>query len=175
MLRCGAVVVVFDGLDRLLWKRIAVDRWTPSGLWPSDCDAADVREVLDRGEPLLVILDRSADPVPVLVEELISAPPVVTDLVCTVEGDVAELRIPRLDWLPDQLRERGPRFLHQASRDLARRPALLTPSLVLDEDGDHTKVRFGLRQRSTDWRPNDLSAVVSHAFAGALADPIAGF
>ena len=172
MVRCGAVVVVFDGLDRLQWKRIAVDRWTPIGVWPNGSDAADIREVMDRDAPLLVILDQYVDPVPVLVEELASAPAAVTDLVGTVEGDVALLRIPRLDWLPDQLRERGERFLHQASRDVARRPALLTPPLVLDEDGDEATVRFGLRLRTMDWRPDDLSAAVSHAFAGRLPDPV---
>jgi hypothetical protein len=174
MVRCGAVVVVFDGLDRLQWKRITAGRRTPSGIWPNDSEAAEIAEVLERGEPLLVILDQSADPVPVLVEELRSAPSTVTDLVSTVEGDVAELRIPRLDWLPDQLRERGHRFLHQVSRDLARRPALLTPPLVLDEDGDRTTVRFGLRKRPSAWRLNDLPAAVSHVFVSAVADPVRG-
>lgn len=174
VVRCGAVVVVFDGLDRLLWTRIDVARWTPSGLWPSGSEATEIREVLDRGERLLVVLDQSAEPVPVLADELRSAPPAVTDLVHTVEGDVAELRIPRLNWLPDQLRERGERFLHQTSRDVARRPALLTPPLVLDEDGDDSTVRFGLRRRPMDWRPDDLLAAVSHAFAGRRPDPALG-
>lgn len=169
MSRCDGVVVVLDGLDRLRWRRTAVDRWTPCGLWPSDDEAAEVGEVLDRRQPLLVVLDRCSDPVYVFVDELASAPPAVMALVSAVDDDVAELRAPQLDWLPGPLCQRGRNFLRRVLHNGARLPALLTPPLVLDEDGHDDNVRFGVRTRSVDWRPSELAAAVTHTFAAALA------
>jgi len=133
MLRCGGALVVYDGPHRLIWNRISAARWTPTRLWPN---RAVVTESISRGDPLLIILDRRPEPVHVLAEELAAAPQEITDLVCSVAGEVAELRIPRLNWLPDHLGERGQRFLQDVAATVARSPTLLLPSLILEEHDD---------------------------------------
>jgi hypothetical protein len=167
MLRCGGALVVYDGPHRLIWNRISAARWTPTRLWPNRTEAAVVTESMSRGDPLLIILDRRTEPIHVLVEELATAPREVTDLVCSVAGDVAELRIPRLCWLPDHLVERGQRFLQDVAATVARSPRLLLPSLILEErDNTPDTVWFGLRVRSASWSVDEVKSVVDHLRAG---------
>src|SRR5262245_29079636 len=128
MLRCGGALIVYDGPRRLIWNKIGVARWRPCRLWPDSVEAAEITEVWRRGEPLLIILDRRPEPVHVLVEELAGAPPEVTDLVSSVSGEVAELRVPRLSWLPDHLAQRGQCFLQEVAATVAHTPPLLLPS-----------------------------------------------
>src|SRR5690242_4701471 len=148
MLRCGEALVVYDGPQRLIWNRISAARWTPSRLWPDRSEAAVVSEAVGRGEPLLIIVDRRPEPVHVLVEELAGAPAEVMGLVSSVEGEVAELQVPRLSWLADHLAQRGERFLQEVMASVAHTPPLLLPSLIVQSSGNRPDaVWFGLRVR----------------------------
>jgi hypothetical protein len=167
MLRCGGALVVYDGPRRLIWNKVGVARWMPCRLWPDSSEAAEVTEVLRRGDPLLVILDRRPEPVHVLVEELAGAPPEVTDLVSSVAGEVAELEVPRLSWLPDHLAQRGQRFLQQVVVEVAHTPPLLLPSLIVQAPGSTPDaVWFGLQVRSASWSIDEVMAVVDYLVVG---------
>lgn len=166
ILRCGGALVVYDGPRRLIWNKIGVARWMPCRLWPDGSEAAEVAEVLRRGDPLLIILDRRPEPVHVLVEELVGAPPEVTDLVSSVAGEVAELRVPLLSWLPDHLAQRGQRFLQQVAAEVAHTPPLLLPSLIVPAPGSAPDaVWFGVRVRSASWSIDEVMAVVDYMVA----------
>lgn len=167
ILRCGPALVVYDGPRRLIWNKIGVARWTPCRLWPDSSEAAAVTEVLRRADPLLIILDRRPEPMHVLVEELAGAPPEVTDLVSSVSGEVAELQVPRLSWLPDHLAQRGQRFLQQVAAEVAHTPPLLLPSLIVQSPGSTPDaVWFGVRVRAASWSIDEVMAVVDHLVAG---------
>lgn len=167
MVRCGGALVVHDGPRRLVWNRISVARWTPCRLWPDRTEAADLGEAVSRGEPLLIILDRRPEPVHVLVEELAGAPPEVTELVSSVEGEVAALQVPQLSWLPNHLAQRGQRFLRDVAATVAHTPTLLLPALIVQPPGTAPDaVWFGLRVRSASWSIDELMAVVDHMVAG---------
>jgi hypothetical protein len=165
MLRCGGALVVYDGPRRLIWNQISAARWTPSRLWPDRTEAAAVSETVRRGDPLLIILDRRPEPVHALVEELVGAPPEVTALVSSAEGEVAELHIPPLCWLPDHLAQRGQHFLRNVTAEIAHTPPLLLPALILQPPGTTDAVWFGLRVRSASWSIDEVMAVVDHLVA----------
>jgi hypothetical protein len=165
MMRCDGVLVVFDGPARLRWRRTGPDRWTPYVLWPDQAQAEEMNAVLGRGEPVLIVLDLRAEPVYLLAEELAAAPPEIASLVRTLEGGVADLRIPRLAWLPDQLRLRGQRFLRDALDLVAATPAPLVAPVLLEPFGDAPRsVRFALCTGPVGWSRADLSAMVAHTF-----------
>jgi hypothetical protein len=165
--------VVFDGPARLVWHRAGPDRWTLAGLWPSESEATEVAEIISRGGPLLVIFDRRPEPVYVLAEELAEAPPAVAALAPASDRDVAELRVPRLTWLPEQLQRRGQRFLRDATDLVARTPAPLLPPLVLEAAREApANVRFALRVRAGYWSDADLAAVVDHTFGRHHRPPV---
>jgi hypothetical protein len=167
MLRCGEALVVYDGPRRLIWNQISTARWTPSRLWPDSSEIAAVGAAVSRGEPLLIILDRRPEPVHVLLGELAGAPPEITELVSSAEGEVAELQVPRLSWLPDHLAQRGQHFLQNVTAEIAPTPPLLLPALILQPPGTTAdSVWFGLRVRSASWSVDEVMAVVDHMVAG---------
>ena len=161
MVRCGNALVVQDGSRRLIWKQISASRWAPRRLWPSATEATTVAEAICRGDPVLIILDRRPEPIHALVNELAQAPPEITDLVSAVSGDVAELRVPRLTWLPSSLSARGHAFLDGLDLAVRHTPALLLPALLLQPPRTNTdNVWFGLRARNTSFSIDELMAVI---------------
>ena len=75
--------------------------------------------------------------------------------------------MPALDWLPNDLRDRGLRFLQASTSRVRRTPVLLRPALALDErDIACPHVRFAHLSRVTSQTERDLAKVVEYAFAG---------
>jgi hypothetical protein len=160
MVRCENTLVIYDGSRRLIWKQISTARWAPRRLWPSATEATTVAEAVRRGDPVLIILDRRPEPIHALVDELAQAPPEITDLVSSVSGDVAELRLPRLTWLPRSLSVRGHAFLDGMDLTVTHTPALLLPALMLQPPRANTdNVWFGLRARNANFSIDELMAV----------------
>jgi hypothetical protein len=137
-------------------------RWTQLDSGPTPTEAAEVTQAARRGEPVLIVLDRRPEPKHVLAEELAEAPPEITALVTSVAGEVAQLDIPPLRWLPGHLAERGRRFLHEVTATVAHTPALLLPALILRPPEGTDPVWFGLRVRSASWSIDELMAAADH-------------
>ncbi|HET9139275.1 hypothetical protein [Actinophytocola sp.] len=163
MLRHGKALIVFDGPRRLIWQRIGAARWRPRRLWPNPTETAEVLDTINQGDPVLIILDRHPQPVPVLADELAAAPAAVTDLAGALTGDVADLHIPTLTWLPHSWTRHGQRFLQHAAEQLTHRPALLMPPLLLHSaDPPAATLWFGLRTHPRPWTAAELTALVEH-------------
>jgi hypothetical protein len=165
VLRHDGVTVVVEGSARIRWRRVAAARWAPAALWPSTDESAEVLSGVRRGDPLLVVFDEAPAKVPVLAEELALAPPAVASLACDTSGEVVDLHVPPLDWLPEELRHRGLRFLHTSTQAASRTPCPLRPPLMLDEPAaDLPNLRFAVRLPCRGWARTDLVAVASHLF-----------
>ena len=72
--------------------------------------AAMVRRHIAVREPLLVVVERPETTITLLGEQLAAAPPAVAAL-ADGSGDAVDLRLAAFDWLPEEERERGLRFL----------------------------------------------------------------
>lgn len=158
-------------------------QWTPTGLWPDAEQRAEVREHLDRERPLLVLLDEARCRVPVLREEWQAAPRLLLldkadsgpedgpedrpeDL---ADEEVVEVRLPFLDWLPEEHRERAARFLAESDAALSRTPVAFLPPLMTEErhDGAPLSPRFARRLLPNALTADRLAAAVEHLFADA--------
>ncbi|MET7290282.1 hypothetical protein [Streptomyces sp. NPDC005573] len=163
----------------MLWNEPAVGpgrrKWIPTGLWPDEAQRALVREHLDDGRPLLVLLDEARSRLPLLREEWQSAPRrLVRDLVGTGgenlpdDGDeVVEVRLPFLDWLPQAHRERAARFLADSDAALSLTPMALLPPLLIEEArrGVPRSPRFARRLLPSALTADRLAAAVQYLFA----------
>jgi len=160
-IECDDVLVVFDGP-----RRIRHQSGTRLDLWPDACEAEAVRDRIERGRPILVILGGPQAEATVLTEQFVGAPPALAQLVEAIARDLAPIPVPALDWLPHDVRDRGLRFLRASTLRVRRTPPLLRPTLSLD-DRDITcpHVRFGHLSRVGVQTERELSLVVAHAFA----------
>jgi hypothetical protein len=157
----GKTLIIFEG-RRLSWSSITCGRSVPQALWPSATELAIVRRHIADGEPLLIILDHSTGAVPLLAEEIPDLPPMMRQLVVRQDGELADLSVPLLDWLPRDLRERGISFLHASLARKAATPPPILPDLLV-EDGTGA-VRFASRVRDRMLPDYDITALADHLF-----------
>jgi hypothetical protein len=172
ILHYGEVMVVIEGPARVTWRRSGGARWTPTGLWPTATQWAEVVDRLDRGAPLLVVLDDVPAKVSLLAEEFADAPPPLAALAQDVRGEVVDLQIPLLDWLPAELRRRGLQFLHASTETASRTPVPLLPALVLDEPASvMPNVRFAHLLPGGRFSHPYLRDVAGYVFGHSVVGP----
>jgi hypothetical protein len=163
-MRFGDVLVVFEGRHRITWRRSGRAEWTPVALWPDSRQAAMVRRHIAVREPLLVVVERPESTITLLGEQLAAAPPAVAAL-ADGSGDAVDLRLAAFDWLPEEERERGLRFLRASAERAERLPASLLTPVVLDQpDRADAGVRFLHVRRPWVHLERDLGAVVEITF-----------
>jgi hypothetical protein len=160
-IECEDALVVFEGL-----RRVRRQSATGLDLWPDAREAEEVRDRIESGRPILVIFGGPQAEATVLTEQFAGAPPALAELVHAIARDLAPIPVPALDWLPNEVRDRGLRFLRASTLRVRRTPALLCPALSLDErDVTCPHVRFAhLAQVGVDTE-RELSRVVAYAFA----------
>lgn len=175
----------------MLWEQHAsgteMRQWTPTGLWPDAEQRAEVREHLDGERPLLVLLDEARCRVPVLREEWQAAPCLLllgkagagpedgpegvpeARPEDSADEEVVEVRLPFLDWLPEEHRERAARFLAESDAALSRTPVAFLPPLMTEErrEGAPLSPRFARRLLPNALTADRLAAAVEHLFADA--------
>lgn len=157
------VLVAFEGVSRLRWRRVAAAQWVPTGIWPDDSQAGELAERLECRQPLLVLIDCRPARVEVMCEEFAAAPPCIAALATEAAADVVTLEIPFLDWLPAGLRRRGVAFARAAAHQIACTPRGLLPDLLLEPvAADQPWIRFGCSRSSRI--PADLGLVARAAF-----------
>lgn len=171
------VLVVHEGARRLRWTHelegspapINVREWTVAGLWPDQHTHAAIRTRLDRGEPVLVILDDE----PPLVEFPAEFVPRIPDGVVLADEDrdaaMVTLALPVLDWLPSPERARGLAFAEEARGILDRTSRFLRPPLILEEQAIVARqtLVFAHPARTGGMARSMLADVVRHAFVRA--------
>src|SRR5690349_10469381 len=161
-IECDDALVVFEGA-----RRIRRQSATSFDLWPDADEAEAVRERIDRGRPILVILGGPQAEAAVLTEQFASAPPALAQLVHTIARDLAPIPVPALDWLPREVRDRGLRFLRASIQQARRTPALLRPALALEDPAvSCPHVRFAHLSRVDAHSERELALVVAFAFGG---------
>ena len=164
-IECDDVLVVFDGP-----RRVRHQSGTRLDLWPDACEAEAVRDRIERGRPILVILGGPQAEATVLTEQFAGAPPALAQLVEAIARDLAPIPVPALDWLPHDVRDRGLRFLRASVSRVRRTPAVLRPALSLDDRcGPCPHVRFAHFTRPVEQPERELSLVVAYAFADVPA------
>lgn len=160
-IECDDALIVFEGP-----RRIRRQSATGFDLWPDAAEADDVRDRIERGRPILVILGGPQAEATVLTEQFAGAPPALAQLVQAIARDLAPIPVPALDWLASDLRDRGLRFLQASTVQARRTPALLRPALVLeDRAATCPHVRFAHLSRVAPNLVEELSPVVAYAFA----------
>ena len=171
------VLVVHEGARRLRWAHelegspapIDVRGWQIAGLWPDETARAAIRARLDRGQPVLVVLDDE----PPSAEFPVEFVPRVPDGVVLVEEDrdagMVTLGLPVLDWLEPNERARGLAFAAEAREILARTPRFLRPPLILEEQAIVARrpLVFAHPARTGGMARSMLADVVRHAFVRA--------
>ncbi|MFI0238027.1 hypothetical protein [Streptomyces sp. NPDC016845] len=181
------MLVILEGPARVLWNEPAAvpgkRAWTPAGLWPDRAEHAQVRAHLDGGRPLLVLLDEARSRVPLLREEWQAAPRRLMRELAGVRcenlthdtDELVEVRLPFLDWLPQDHRDRARRFLAESDAVLARTPKALLPPLLAEEpeDGVVLNPRFARRLQPHTLNADRFAAAVHHLFAGMPLRPCA--
>lgn len=164
----SGVLVVVEGARRLQWER-AGDGWRLAGCWPSPTEHDALLSRLERGAPVLVVVEPGTEEVPALAEEIDALPAAVR--VRDRDGDLLDLEVSAFDWLPAALRERGERFVAEAvavarSTPLSALPALLTEPATASTGG----VRFAVRTRTCRELTTPLvDAAAVSAFPHSLA------
>jgi hypothetical protein len=171
---CGDALVVFDGPRRLAWRSISPAHWSPVALWPDANQAARVNEHLNSGGSVLIMVEGEQTSIPMYATEAARAPGALAAHT-TIDGELAEIRISALDWLPDALRERGRRFLAETARFMEAEPDLLLPQLVVEQSGaEPCNLRFARLRTPRPYTDERLSSVLDHLFSSAvLADQVA--
>jgi hypothetical protein len=162
------VMIVLEGRRRLRWS-IAGDGFVLTGLWPDERELAFVNRRLDEGLPLLVVLDYEPTDVPAFENEVFDLPRGLDVRRCG--GDMLELRVPVLDWLPPDLRRRGLTFAGYAASTIEATRACDLPPLLFDDAAQGEQVRFAQRTR-TCLRVTDqlLREAAASAFEAAAAE-----
>jgi hypothetical protein len=162
--RHGEALVVREGAHRLRWSRTP-QGFMLAGLWPDRAERDFVMRHVESSRPLLVVFDREKPIVSALCEELGRIPAGLT--VVDEDGDIVDLEVPSLDWLPQPLRERGQRFASWAAEEEASTPMHLLPSILVEpEAATVAHVRFASRTRVSPMLGRELlDAVLSDLFA----------
>lgn len=168
VMRIGNALVISEGSTRITWQEENGD-WTPVGLWPSAQDRALIGRHLADGSPLLVLLEAVRTTVPLLREEWCRAPRTFRALLDSsdtdMSGEVIDLTVPLLDWLPDHERSRGVDFLAESDKVLSEVPLALLPPLFLERaPATNTPVRFARRFLPTALGSGRLTSAVRHVF-----------
>jgi hypothetical protein len=160
-IECGDALVVFEGPRRIRHRSA-----TSFDLWPDARELEEIRHRIESGRPILVILGGPQAKATLLTEQFAGAPPAFAELVQAIARDLSPIPVPALDWLPNDVRDRGLRFLQASTLHVRRTPALLCPELCLDErDVAFPHVRFGHLCRVGAHTERELSLVVAYAFA----------
>jgi hypothetical protein len=158
---CDDVLVVFEGARRIRHRSA-----TSVDLWPDAEEAEAVRDRIEGGRPILVILGGPQAEATVLIEQFAGAPPALAELVHAIARDLSPIPVPALDWLPSHVRDRGLRFLRASTMRIRRTPALLCPALSLEaRDVTCPHVRFAHLPRAGAQTERELSLVAAYAFA----------
>ena len=160
-IECDDALIVFEGA-----RRIRRHSDTSFELWPDAREAEEIRDRIESGRPILVILGGPQAEATVLTEQFAGAPPALAEMVHAIARDLSPIPVPALDWLPTEVRDRGLRFLRASTLRVRRTPALLCPPLSLD-DRDITcpHVRFAHLSRVAPGTARELALVVAFAFA----------
>ena len=168
-IECDDALIVFEG-PRRIRRRTA----TGLDLWPDAAEAEEVRDRIETGRPILVILGGAQAEATVLTEQFAEAPPALAKLARALASDLSPLPVPALDWLPSEVRDRGLRFLMASTLHARRTPALLCPALALDSlDVTCPHVRFAHLHRDGAQTERELSHVVAYAFADVTSPRLA--
>ncbi|MBF4461749.1 MULTISPECIES: hypothetical protein [unclassified Rathayibacter] len=120
------VMVAFDDVTRIRWRR-APTGWMLRDPWPDADERRAVQTHLDSGGTLLVLTNDDPIRAEALVDEL---PTKHRDQQPTYE--LIEVSVDHFDWLPDDVRARGEKFVAEQKRYWATRPSLLRPPIALD-------------------------------------------
>lgn len=148
----NGVVVVFEGLSRLQWRRATSDRWTLIGAWPSPRRRHALLEALHSGDRALVVLAPDIAKSTLFEEELPDAfeqdtPPAHKLVVNSdPEAGLVDVVVPPLNWLPEEHRTHGLRFAEWARHQVVTLPLLGLPQLMLDDRFDRN-LRFAYPTR----------------------------
>ncbi|CAL2071459.1 conserved protein of unknown function [Streptomyces murinus] len=170
--RCGDVLIVFEGAARLVWDHDGPRAPRGARVWPSRPERAEINDHLDRGDPLLVILEHEETTVPVLSEELVTNPAIAA--LAHFTGDVGEIDIPFLDWLPGPLQERGRNFLEHSRQAADLMPRAVRPPLLVGCPAPGAApVRFARRLAPAPLSGPALEELVEYVFrpASPVASP----
>src|SRR4051812_37798117 len=163
-IECDDALIVFEGS-----RRIRRERATGFELWPDAGEAEEIRDRIERGRPILVIFGGPQAEATVLTEQFAGAPPALAELVHEIARDLLPIPVPALDWLPNEVRDRGLRFLRASALRLRRTPPLLCPLLSLDDrDAACPHVRFAHLSRLGVHTERELALVVAYAFADVM-------
>jgi hypothetical protein len=163
-IECDDALIVFEGP-----RRIRHQSATSFELWPDAGEAQEVRDRIESGRPMLVILGGPHADATVLIEQFAGAPPALAELVQAIARDLSPIPVPALDWLPNDVRDRGLRFLRASTLRVRRTPALLCPTLYLENrDPTCPHVRFAHLSRVAVQTELELSLVVAYAFADVV-------
>jgi hypothetical protein len=154
----NGVLVVREGVRRLSWAHelegspppLHAHQWQIAGLWPDRDTRRRIRARLDRGEPVLVILDREPAVVELPVEHVRRIPQgVAADM--DRDAGVLTLEVPVLDWLDPEERARGRAFADDVRKMLDRTPKFLLAPLIVEDTRRHngTALTFAYPTRSS--------------------------
>jgi hypothetical protein len=174
----NGVLVVHEGVRRLRWAHelegspppLHARHWQIAGLWPDGESYRRIRARLDRGGPVLVILDREPPEVELPVEHVGCVPQgVVTEM--DREAGVVTLEVPVLDWLDPDERARGRAFAEEVRRMLDHTPKFLLPPLIVEATGaGDGALTFAYRTGSGGLGSSLLVGVVDQIVARAGAE-----
>jgi hypothetical protein len=169
VLRSGNTLVVFDGPRRLVWSASDQRHSTPAGLWPAPGQAAEVFDHLAAGGNVLVLLDQKRTTIPMFADEAARIPEeLAARFTITTDGVVSELHLTALDWLPEHFRQRGLRFLRDATRLLDRQHDLLLPPLLVEEPGpEPSNLRFAQLRSVRPFDQERIAPLSERLFAEA--------
>jgi hypothetical protein len=170
--RFADVLVVFEGFRQIVWHSLGDGCATPASLWPDDSEQAAIDHHLRMNLPALIILDHNPEPVPLLPVETRALPAALVPLV-TPDSDLWELHLPRLQWLPAHLRDRGQEFLETSIAHASTVPALLLPDLLVDTVTQNS-VRFAWRPKSSPLPSHRLRTVTRYLFPDTESSPVPG-
>jgi hypothetical protein len=162
LIRIGDVLVALEGRARLSWRADPTTGWMPAALWPDRAQGERVRRHIAEGRPMLIVMTGAADSVPLLEEQRDGMPTSLVPFVRDVPGDLPALCIPALDWLPDDLRQRGLKFVVCSADSLP--DALQAPLILENTDPAMPNVRFAHRLAPCPHLRRDLPAIVTHTF-----------
>jgi hypothetical protein len=116
----------------------------------------------------LVLVSQRRTVVPMLAEEFAQAPSSLRDLASDWSGEVVDVAIPALDWLPATLRARGLHFLESTDELVAATPRGLIPPLIVEEADTVSNVRFVRATRSVTPTIDDAARLLDQCFPTEL-------
>lgn len=159
------ILVVREGSHRISWHRLDAALWQPDAVWPAPEQAHQIELHLDRGGRILVLLDPDlkvedgAVRVPVMREELLTAPPAVRVLAEDDDPVLTHLTVRLLDWLPAHLQAAGLNVIPRLLGEPGGEPC----------DRSHDQVRYLRLARPRTPSGEELDALARLAFPVSAA------